>query len=107
MIADEVRQLVSAQLDAGVDFENFHGITRENVASCLVEPYEILVDPDDLKTAPRLMWVVLHERRVAQEGYVVVFDPSDSSWGVAELTGEAAGTLIVSAASLARALAGM
>ena len=98
---------VSAQLSAELAFDNSHGITPENVRSFLVEPYAVMVDPDDLETPAREMWVVLHERRDPREGYVVVLDPRESSWGVAEFTGKPYLTLLISANSLAEALTGM
>jgi hypothetical protein len=104
---DEIKQLVSSQLQAGLAFENFHGITPENLRSFLVEPYEVVVDPDDLETGPRPMWVILHERRQPRADYVVVFDPQDSSWGIAEFTDKPALTLVVSGPTLAEALSSM
>ena len=103
----DIKQVVAAELQAGIIFNNFHGISPHNLQSFLVEPYEVMVDPDDLEQNQRPMWVVLHERQQPREGYVVVFDPKHSSWGIAEFTSEAALTLVISAATLAKALDGM
>ena len=62
------------------------------------------VDPDDLETSPRDMWIVLRERPLSDDGYVVVYDPLDSGWGVAEKVDTEAYVLIVCADSLAEAL---
>ena len=107
MTKEEVGQAVAAQLALQPSFENFHGITPANVRSFLVPPYEATVDPDDCENAPRPMWVVLQERRDPAEGYVVVFDPSDSSWGVAEQAANQEFLLVVSGSSLQEALRGM
>ena len=107
MSPDDVKQAVTAEIQADIAFRNFHGITPQNLQSFLVEPYEVVVDPDDLETNPRPMWVVLHERRQPREGYVVVFDPLHSSWGIAEFTNDSKLTLVVSAPSFAKALEGM
>ncbi len=107
MTPNDIKQLVSSQLQAGLTFENFHGITPQNLHSFLVEPYEVVVDPDDLESSPRPMWVVLHESRQPRQGYVVVFDPQESSWGIAEFTEKPVLNLVVSASSLPEALSSM
>ena len=103
----EVGQRLAAEIDADLPFQNHHGITRENLDQFLVEPHEVLVDPDDLETEPRLMWVVLQERPDPAAGYSIVFDPLRDSWGVAERAQGGGATLLISAPTLAAALDGM
>lgn len=104
---EQVKNAVAEQIQAGLAFRNLHGITPENVQSFLVEPYLVTVDPDDLESEPRSMWVVLHERPHPRDGYVVVFDPHDACWGVAEFSKGPVLTLVVSAPNLAEALSAM
>lgn len=103
----EVGQRLAAEIAADLPFQNHHGITRENLDQFLVEPHEVLVDPDDLETEPRLMWVVLQERPDSAAGYSIVLDPLRDSWGVAERAQGGGATLLISAPTLAAALDGM
>jgi hypothetical protein len=106
MDISDIKNLVETELSRGEPFANFHGITPATIRSFLVEPFKVLADPDDLETPPRDMWVVLQERRTS-DGYVVVYDPSRKTWGVADRGSDGDYTLIVSASSLAGALDGM
>ena len=104
-----VRLLVEQQLKNAGSFVNMHGITEANVRSLLVDPFEATVDPDDLETVPRPMWVVLQQRASPYDGYVVVYDPATEDWGVAELDKDDVrkNVLVVSAQTLQGALDGM
>jgi len=53
------------------------------------------------------MWVVLQECLVPAQGYVVVYDPQNKSWGIAEHTDDNTYVLVTSAASLAEAISDM
>ena len=106
MTADDVARLVRQEVAAGPVFHNLHGITSANLESLLVPPYEIRVDPDD-GTPPRTMWAVLAERLEKGDGYLVVLDPADRTWGVAERDGRGGFVLVVSAPTFARALSAM
>ena len=106
MSPKDIQALVEAQL-RGAAFHNCHGITPGNVDRFLVEPRQVLVDPDDLETGPRRMWIVLQERASAADGYSVVFDETNGSWGVAELAPNGDCVLVVSADSMAEALDAM
>jgi hypothetical protein len=75
------KKLVEDELARGESFTNCHGITPENVRSLLVEPFAVRIDPDDLQTKPRDMWVVLQERPTPTNGYVIAYDPQNNSWG--------------------------
>ncbi len=109
MDATTIQNLVEQQLAADASFRNMHGITISNVRSRLVEPFETIVDPDDLESSPRPMWVVLQEHHSPYDGYVVVYDPEARTWGVADLSKSSSGqgTLTVSASTLFGALDGM
>ena len=109
MTAEEVARLVRQEIAAGPAFHNLHGITAANVESLLVAPYEIRVDPDDGSPAPqpRPTWVVLAERRPPDVAYLVVLDPADRTWGVAEPDGRGGFRLVVAAETFARALSAM
>jgi hypothetical protein len=108
MEAATIRMLVKDELERDAPFINSHGITRANLDSHLVDPYSIHIDPDDLETTPRDVWVVLHERSSSDEGYVVVYDPLFNRWGIAERSPLASTyTLVVSAGSLSEALEAM
>lgn len=102
-----IKRLVEDELARGESFRNFHGITPENIRSFMVEPFPVRTDPDDLEAEPRDMWVVLQERPVPTQGYVVVYDPQGKKWGVAEHVSDGDYILVISAPSLAEAVAGM
>jgi hypothetical protein len=109
MDAATVRLLVEQQLESSDSFVSMHGIAAPSVRSRLVDPFKATVDPDDLKTSPRPMWVVLQERPSPYDGYVVVYDPSTGDWGVAELSEDdpKKNVLVVAASTLQGALDGM
>ena len=102
-----VKRLVEDELVRGETFSNFHGITPKNIRAFLAEPFSARIDPDDLETMPRDMWVVLQECPTPTEGYVVVYDPHTEDWCVAEHIGCGEYKLVISAPSLAKAIAGM
>lgn len=100
-----ITTLVEAEIRRGDAFDNTHGITAANIREFLVEPFTVSVDPDDLETAPRSMWVVLQERH--RSGYVVVHDPATSGWAVAERIHDGTYRAVVWGRTLANALEGM
>lgn len=71
MTRDEASKLLEAELNRLHGFTNFHGITKENVRDFVVLPYRVRVDPDDLETSERDMWVVLN---LAKEALIAI-DP--------------------------------
>ena len=107
MNSSTIMRIVDDELARSEPFTNLHGITPATVRSFLVEPFVVQVDPDDLETQPRNMWVVLQEKPRPNDGYVVVFDPASKTWGVAELRRGNDYTLLISAPSLARAVNSM
>jgi hypothetical protein len=110
MNAADIKRIVARELAKIEHVENAHGINRENVHKFLVEPFAVITDPDDTTSAPREMWVVLQGRGSAEQGYVIVYDPQENSWGVAEFDPNSTHrgfTQVVSAPSLGGALNGM
>ena len=106
--AAAIRQAVNEELAKGKEFSNLHGITTENLDTFLVAPFEVLVDPDDLETQARRMWVVLQESADPKDGHVIVYDPAgDTHWGVAEHVGNGEYVLLASGNSLSNALDSM
>jgi len=106
---EEVRSRIHSAISELRTIDNLHGITAENLRSFLVDPHEISVDPDDgvADSPKRAVWVVLEERPRSGGGYVVVFDPSDDSWGVAERAPAGDWVLVAGADSLEQALNSM
>ena len=100
----EIMEYEVKQLD---NFINYHGITLDNLNYFLVEPFEIFVEPEDLDTSPRNMWVVLQEYKDIKDGYSIVFDPRNSGWGITEQLSNDKYILVIGAASFKEALEGM
>jgi hypothetical protein len=83
--AAAIRRVVNDEIAKGENFSNLHGITADTLERFLVPPFEVPVDPDDLETHIRPMWVVLQESANPTDGYVIVYDPAGHEhWGVAE-----------------------
>ena len=82
-----VKSKVAEEIAKIGSLSNFHGITKENIETFLVEPFTVLVDPDDLETTTRPMWVVLQERKDINEGYSIAYDPYSDGWAVIEHAG--------------------
>lgn len=104
---NDVKKIVESEVKQLGKFLNYHGITLENLHHFLVDPFEIYVDPDDLETSPRNMWVVLQEYENIKKGYSIVYDPFTNSWGVAEYICENNYVLVICADNLQEALEGM
>jgi len=107
MDAHEIHRIVEAELAKGDPFNNLHGITAENVRSHLTPLRRVLVDPDDCESPPRNMWIFAEERPAEAGGYLVVYDPQEAAWGIAEETSSGEYTMVVAGDSLAEALSGM
>lgn len=103
MTPKEITTLIEQQLP--VLTTNFHGITSANIHSFLVEPYLVMVDPDDLESVARKMWIVLEERGDA--GYLIAYDVEFNSWAVVERGTNSGYTQILAANTLSGALDGM
>jgi hypothetical protein len=107
MKSRDIKQIIQQELARNEPFDNSHGITHKNLHEFLVEPFCVRIDPDDAKSAPREMWVVLQERRPPADGYVVVYDTTTQCWGVAERVTGGDYLLVCGADSLATALSSM
>ena len=107
MNARDIKQVVQRELQRNEPFDSSHGITRQNLHEFLVEPFSVRIDPDDTKSSPREMWVVLQVGRTPSDGYVVVYHPTTQSWGFAERVRDRDYTLVCRADSLATALSSM
>jgi hypothetical protein len=107
MDSSTIKRLLEDELARGERFSNWHGFTPENLRSCLVEPFAVQVDPDDLETSPRMMWVVLQLSRKPTEAYRIVYDPLSKQWAVVEHVKDNEYVAIIFASSLAGALTAM
>lgn len=107
MDKNKVKKNLESEIKQLDGFVNYHGITLENLQYFLVEPFEIFVDPDDLETSPRNMWVVLQEYKDVKDGYSIVFDPYDNGWGITEHISNDEYVMVSGAANLKEALEGM
>jgi hypothetical protein len=98
---------LARELEQCVAFQCSHGITPANLKTFLVTPFAVTVDPDDLESRPREMWVVLQERRHPTEGYVIAYDSETQDWAVAEHVDGAMYRAVIASPTLAGALEGM
>jgi hypothetical protein len=106
--ATAIRRAVHSEIAKREQFSNLHGITIENLERFLVAPFVVLVDPDDLMTQARRMWVVLQESADPKNGHVIVYDPDGPEhWGVAEHDRDGEYVLVAGESSLAKALDAM
>jgi len=103
-----VKSKVKEEISKIDSLNNFHGITKKNIESFLVEPFTVDVDPDDLETTKRKMWVVLQERKDVNEGYSIAYDPFSNDWAVIESAGKNLDFILVtSGETIAEALESM
>lgn len=107
MMAREIKRVVHQELKRNEPFDSSHGITRQNLHEFLVEPLAVRIDPDDTKSPPREMWVVLRQGRRPEDSYVVICDPTTQSWGFAERVAGRDYTLVCRADAAATALSFM
>ena len=103
MNSQKIKKLVYEQISSAIEFKNFHGVTKDNISTFLVEPYSVLVDPDDLETEERKMWVTLQP----PGELLIAFDPLKESWAVIESLNNNKFLQVVSGETLAEALDGM
>lgn len=103
MNSSEIENILKKEILTLKGFENFHGITSNNINDFIVAPYEAKVDPDDLETQERNMWVVLN---VSKE-FKVAYDSLLENWVVIEPKSESDFVAVVHGDSLGEALDGM
>lgn len=75
-----IKQLIHAQVRNIGDFNNDHGLTKSSLPSFMVDPYPVPIEPDDLETATRDMWVALNP----PGDYLVAYDPLVNGWSLLE-----------------------
>ena len=108
MDKSEVKLKLKKELVNPNSYNNWHGITEQNINNFIVEPFAVSVDPDDLETENRMMWVVLQMKANLKEGYAIAFDPLQEAWSVIEYTGTENNFIqVVAGESLAEALDSM
>lgn len=108
MNAEEVSEIVKYELEKAEDFNNSHGISKDNLKNFLIKPTSIQCDPDDEKSPERQMWAVLSLSSKLGEDKAVIFDPKENLWGVAEKIKAAnKWVLVIAGESIAEALEGM
>ena len=103
MTPSTVMKLLDEELAKSEPFENFHGITTENVRSFVVTPRQQLVDPDDGDRSPCQIWVAMELPGNA----LVAWAPFDESWAIVETLPDASCIITVGGDSLAEVLDGM
>jgi len=84
MIKDQVKSILIAELDKKEAFDNWHGISQENIKIHLVDPYPVTVVSTIEGDDPTEMWVVLLERKTESEGYLIAYCPSQREWCLVE-----------------------
>ncbi len=108
MKKDKIQSVLTRELEKRDRFENWHGITAENLTAHLVEPYSVTVVADGDGTDPTVMWIVLRELLDESAGYLIAYCPSQKEWCLVERLGY--GTYLCDTAgdkSLADALSNM
>ena len=103
MDAKRVHGLVLGEVNELESFVNYHGLTRENLESHIVWPYQVEVDLDDAIDGRANVWVVLK----GPSELFIVFDPKLNFWGVAESVGHDEFILVVQCDGLRGALEDM
>ncbi|MEP0546439.1 MAG: hypothetical protein ABJF88_05875 [Rhodothermales bacterium] len=79
MSGEDVAQLIEAEVAGDWSRPNAHGCT---IRRCLVEPQKLaFVDPLNSDTVD--LWLVLEEDRKSCDGYKVVYDDVNESFGLA------------------------
>lgn len=104
---ETVREIVREEVSKSLPFRNLHGITRESLNSYLAKDFAVRVNPDGRETNPREMRIAAQERAGPEDGYVVVYDPLEGGWGVAEHESDGRHILVIGAESLDAAPDGM
>lgn len=109
MTKEDIKRVLETEVTTISSFENFHGITQDNLRKFLVDPYQVLVLPDDGgETETRHMWVVLQEFKDPEKGYLIAYDPLTRQWELIEKLQEKGEYLdVLGADTLADALTSM
>ncbi len=84
MNKQEIENILTGELSKQEEFDNWHGITRTNIKSFLVEPYPVTVISEMDGSNPREMWIVLSECKDESAGYLIAYCPSEQEWRLVE-----------------------
>ena len=79
MTSERLTRLIEAEVAGDWDRPNPHGCT---IRSCLVEPRQVTFD-DPLNGDTVELWLVLEEDPESRDGYKVVYDDENGSFGLA------------------------
>lgn len=83
MTPDELSAKIDAELAGSCALNNWHGITAENVEQFLIPPKSTDM-LDSFSNERRQFWIVADERPESNaDGYLVVFDEINRSFGLA------------------------
>ena len=101
----DILQRIRAEIASVGPFKNWHGITSENLARYLVEPYLVNVSHGGILVP---MWVVLHEKPADPgKGYLIAFYPECNQWCLVEKQDEGYECDVEGDSTLAWALSNM
>jgi hypothetical protein len=84
MNKQEIETMLTEEFSKQETFDNWHGITRTNIKSFLVEPYRVTVISEVDGSDPREMWIVLSEYKDESAGYLIAYCPSEQEWRLVE-----------------------
>ena len=104
------KEAIVAAIDkelSGGEIHNAHGITSDNIQAHLVEPrLETFRGLSD-ETPELDLWVVLEEYPGDIRGYLVTYDPTNASFGLAVTSADGEGLYIGAYGSFLKALNSM
>jgi len=108
MNSQDIQELVQQELRKLRELENFHGITPDTIQQFLVDPFQVLVHPDDGgETSSRYMWIILQECKEINQGYLIAYDPLLNQFDVVEQLRDGSFLQVCGGPSFADALNGM
>lgn len=84
----DITGILKSDLSLKSEFENWRGISQNNLRQFLVDPYPADVFGEYPKTPPVKMWIVLHEKESPPYGNTVGYDQVKKEWYVAKHTRE-------------------
>jgi hypothetical protein len=97
---------IQDELSAG-EIDNAHGITSDNIQAHLVEPRLETFGGLSDETPELDLWVVLEEYPGDIRGYLVTYDPTNASYGLAVTSTDGKGLYIGAYGSFLKALNSM
>jgi len=79
-----IQQMVEEDFCRCADYENpWHGIGPENVLDCFIRPPRSMRFVEMTKVGFVWLWAVFDERPGEPDGFLIVFDPRQSMYGLA------------------------